>query len=511
VIGLKQVQSEHKAQSGSSPARESVPLQFFLQPEISANGYSAWVTISKVAESANVVYTDVLEFLKKNNITYGLKTEALQGVVTAIKNGPKDSKIIVAEGAALMEGVPGLADYKFRTKLMAGKVDKNKIDFRERGAINNVDAGQVLARIKPEVPGKPGMRVDGDVDLPAQIERIKIPEAGAHVAMTRDGEAYVYTAEIAGHARLVINEIQVNPDFRISGDLDYTKGNVDFVGNVEISGSVKSGFKINVGGDLVIGGDVEQDAEIHATGNVIVKKTIFCGKEKGKVFAGKSITADKCINSLVECKGDVFIKNEVSESRVFCAGKFATKWGTVAGSLIEAVGGIVVNNVGVKNGNSDNKVFAGAAITAAERLAVVNAEIDTLNHELALLAKQVQIESESKIGYTDKEYAKLEEKQQDEIKRQGAARSKHAKTIKDKLDVFQAEKRVLLPRIMENSQAVIQVNGSIYPTCLIRVREKTVKVLDREMTKCVIDGFDRDPVEKKPAMNMEEASARPDK
>ena len=77
--------------------------------------------------------------------------------------------------------------------------------------------------------------------------------------------------------------------------------------------------------------------------------------------------------------------------------------------------------------------------------------------------------------------------EQDRIKRLGAARSKHAKMLKEEEDALQEEKKGLLPRMKQNPNARIEIKGCIYPTCYIRIGEKEIKVLDEKMGACIID------------------------
>ncbi len=459
-------------------------LETFIRPEISDDIYSATVTILRHSTDAVFGIDHIEQFLNRNNITYGLKVEGLQEIVESVKSGPDGKEIVVARGAALEEGKDGSEDYRFNIKLKAGKIDEDKIDFKERGIINNVRAGQVLAVLNKEVPGKPGMCVDGKVIEPQPVNCVKIPTAGNNVTMHVEGNTYTYTTTISGHARLVFKEIQVNEDFIIVGDLDYTKGNIDFVGNVEIKGTVKSGFKVKAGGDVLIGGDVEPDALIQAAKDVTVKGTIKCGKEPGKIIAGRHVSARRVINSLIMAKGNMFVNEQFLESVVHCDGKFASSTAKIVGSKIEAISGIYVNTVGKEDSNASNQLDAGKAIEAVMRVEKIDAELENITNEKALLAKNVTKD----VGYKDGDFSNLEVTDQDRIKRLGAARSKHMKTLNEQEEELKKEKEELLPRLKENPNAKITIKGCIYPTCYIRIGEKEIKVLDGKKGSCVIDG-----------------------
>lgn len=478
----------------NEPSRGSLPeiasLQknsFSLASVISAgildNGYKAEVTILKTDPAARPGTAEVIDFLKKCSITYGVRLPAVNEVIESIKTGPVGKKIIVAEGQALVEGIDGKEEYNFRTSLLAGKEADHRIDFRERGLINNVYAQQVIAQITVEVPGKPGMRVDGAVVSCSPIRRVTLPEPGPNVSVKREGTVYTFTSIIAGHARLLFNELQVNPDLIITGDLDFSKGNIDFVGNVEIMGSVKSGFSIRAGGDIIIGGDVESDAILESQKSITVRKTITCGKNPGKIVAGKDITAHRVINSLVCAKGNILVRDTISGSIVRCDGMFATSFAKIINCEIEAIGGIVAHTIGVESGNSSNKLNAGLSISVAQRLEKIEAALEKNKNDMALLAKQVTIQSET-VG-TD--IGALELSQQEKLKRINAARSKHAKTLKEEQEKLLAEKTELLPQYRENPSAKITIKSFIYPTCHIHIGKKEIKVLDEKKEACTLE------------------------
>jgi uncharacterized protein (DUF342 family) len=288
------------------------------------------------------------------------------------------------------------------------------------------------------------------------------------VAHLQQGDAMVFTALKAGHARLLFDEIQVNPDLIISGDIDYSKGNIDFVGNLQIAGSVRSGFSVSADGNVIINGDVESGAVVASGKSLTVRKSINCGKGPGKVSCGADLTAARINNSLVECGGNIFVKDSVSDSLIYCDGKFATKYGKITGSIIEAVGGIVVNTVGIEQGTSENRLLSGVSFTVAKRLKEVDASIERCEHDQSLLVKQV---------------AKQSDRQGDDAgaQAQNLNRAKLAAKLKEDLESLRREKAMLLPRMKTDVTAKITVSGCIYPSCFVTVGKKEVKILDAKV------------------------------
>ncbi len=465
-------------------AMDTRSLDTFIRPSISSDAYTAEVTVLRHDPDAVFGNDTIRQFLSGNNITYGIQDEKVEEVIEAVKNGPDKKVITVAKGAPLEEGKDGCEDYRFRIKLEAGKIDENKIDFKERGLINNVKAGQVLAMVTKEIPGKPGMRVDGKVNAPREVKTVKVPTAGVNVTMSVKGNTYTYTADIDGHARLVFKEIQVNEDFILVGDLDYTKGNIDFVGNVIIKGTVKSGFTVKAGGDVLVGGDIEPEAVVEAANDVTVKGVIKCGKKKsGKVIAGRHVTARRAINSFIVAGGNVSVKEQIMDTVVHCDGKFASTSAKIIGCKIEAISGIYAHVVGIEDSSSTNYLYAGKSIEAIERVKKIDSELERIKNEKALLAKSISKDT----TYKDSDFEHLDVSEQEKIKRLGAARSKHIKMLNEEEDGLQKEREELLPRMKTNPHARIQITGGIHPSCFIHIGDKEIRVLDKKKGACTLD------------------------
>lgn len=437
---------------------ESFKLDFLLRVFIEDDGYSASVMIKAPDESGHsFIPMDVTDYLRRNSVGYGFELKNIEEVLKLLKTGPGKEKVVVARGKRPVEGVDGAEDYRFRTKLMVGTQTDQRTDFKERGLINNVRPGQVIAIITKEIPGKPGFKVNGEKVEPRKVRKVKMPKCGINVEEYLEDRTYTYVSMIAGNARKFFNEIQVTRDFIVNGDLDYTKGNIDFVGNVGIYGDVKSGFTIKAGGDIMIDGNVEHNARVITPKNITVKKTVRCGMENGMFEAGGDVTAHTIINSKIYSNGNVFVKDYIGDSEVYCDGVFASSWGTILGSTIEAVGGINVNKVGKKDGVAKNELYSGKSRFSMKKLEKGEEEMLNLKNEMALIAKKVSIEHDEGNGTTGSQA------EQDRLKKIGAARGRHVKQIHERMEALEQEMNEYRRRCSIDPDARIIVKGMIYP------------------------------------------------
>lgn len=461
---------------------ESFKLDMYLRLFIEDDGYCASIMIRQIDESRHsFIPMDVTDYLRRHSVGYGFDLKNISTVLEYVKSGPVKEKITVAIGKRPVEGEDGEEDYRFRTKLMVGAQTDQKTDYRERGLINNVRPGQVVAIITKEVPGKPGFKVTGEKIEPRKVRKVKIPKCGINVEQYREGRQYTYVSMIAGNARKFFNEIQVTRDFIVNGDLDYTKGNIDFVGNVGIYGDVKSGFSVKAGGDIMIGGNVEPNAKVLSKKNITVKKTVRCGMEQGLFEAEGDITAHTIINSKIFTNGSVFIKDFIGDSEVYCEGVFASSWGTILGSTIEAISGINVNKVGKQNSLAKNELYAGKSTLSQKRLKKKEDELQNIKNELALIAKKVAVEQEEGGGASDNIV------ERDRLKQIGAARTRHVKQINERIEELEEEMTELRRRISENPDAQIVVKGVIYPTAYFCNGTNLVNIDDTEQNGLTLD------------------------
>lgn len=442
-----------------------------LSIKIAPDKYSATATITDIPADRSVISSDVVDALREKGILTGYKILEINKLVKAINSGKAGDEFVIAEGKPKKEGKDGSEEFRFRTKLLVGKEGEQRVDFKERGLINNVRQGQILAIQRPHKVGEPGLLITGEKDEPEVVKHVKILKAGMNVDRFDEGDKITFVSMLKGHARKIFDEIQVCPDYVVPGDLDFTRGNIDFVGNVDILGDVKSGFKIKSEGDIMIGGDVEPDAHLEAGGNITVRGSIRSGKKSENIYCKGDITAGNIINSYVKSDGNVYLKELLSDSIVFCKGKFLSSWGVILGSSIEAIAGIIVNNLGKDDSNSKNSIYSGEAYLTQERVETIKEKLDDCNSQLALISKQVSIEKES-ASASDNDAR---------VKNIAKARAEHAKQLMDEIEQLSEELEILKPKLITNRNAKIDVKGRVYPTCIIKIGKNEISVLEERL------------------------------
>jgi len=468
---------------------ESFKLETLLSVIIDDDGYAASIVIKEIDTTSPFVSNDVADFLRRHSVVYGFDIAKLDEVVKTVKSGPPGTSIKVAVGKRMTPGKDGSEEYRFRTTLLAGAQTDAKTDYRERGLVNNVRAGQVIATIIKEIPGKPGLTVSGSRIDPPPIKTVTVCEARMNVERYCEDTTYTYVAMVAGHARKIFSEIQVTCDFMIEGDLDYTKGNIDFVGNVGITGDVKSGFSVVAAGDIAIGGNVEPGAIVKAGKSITVNGTVRCGMEHGLFIATGDILIRSLINSRVLAGKNFFIKELLNDSEVYCEGIFASSWGTIIGSTIEAIGGINVNKIGKEGSTSKNSIYSGKSILSEEKQKKYSDELTTLKNDIALISKKIAIERDETSANPDD----CTPTERDRLKQVGMARGKHVKQIQERMEEIEKELAYLQNRYKINPDAKMMVKGTIFPTALLCNGANELTVIDKPSGPVTLDFLSEKP------------------
>ncbi|MDW7675324.1 MAG: FapA family protein [Bacillota bacterium] len=202
-----------------------------------------------------------------------INTEAIRKAC----NNCISSKTIVAEGTPAIPPVNGWVQYLFDKdeRLCKAIGEEESIDFFDKGEVNSVEAGQVLAVLHPPIFGKPGLTVKGNIVFPPEPKTMEI-QVGKGVKISDDGQAAIATLNGRPTRTGRDNVISVISQLVISGNVDIDTGHIRFKGDVIVLGNVTEGLVVEAGGQVQIYGSVHQ-AKIYGEAGVSVKKGLIGG------------------------------------------------------------------------------------------------------------------------------------------------------------------------------------------------------------------------------------------
>lgn len=315
--------------------------------KISQDKLSADLVINPDFAEEPITYAEIKDYLAKNAIVFGINENLIFEVCEAPKKFA-GTPIRIAEGKAPIPGEPARVEHIFSATHHDGikpkELEDGRVDYYSVVDIANVTRGQLVAKKIPAGKGEDGTNVNGlpVAAIPGKDTNIK---TGKNVLLSQD-KMLLYAA-IDGQISVDNSEkINVFPVYEVKGDVDFSVGNIDFVGTVVIRGNVPTGFRIKASGDIRILGSVE-GAELEAGGSVEIKSGI-AAQDKGHVIAGVDVKTSYIQNGNVRASNDVIVSQSIMFSNiragqnVLCNGPK----GIIIGGSIQAGEKIVARVIG---------------------------------------------------------------------------------------------------------------------------------------------------------------------
>ena len=404
-----------------------------------------------------VSVTDVKKALKETGIVHGIVND--ERILVFVEEGKKTHlDFMVAAGTPPGHGTDASVAFSWKDAVEKSiKDEKARVDLRELNIVKSVGKGDVIARKVLPTRGVEGMAVTGKEALEEWGTDIAL-KAGNNVTVSEDGTEFI--AAEGGSPKVAGGVISVDPVFIVSGDVDYSTGNISFAGALEIRGNVLDGFMVRADGNITIGGNV-QACDIHSGGDIVVKGGIITRKE-GTVSASGGVYAKFVENSIVEAEKDVVAQR------------------AIINSLIRANGSVICTS-------SEGRIMAGDVMAFTEIRA---RQLGTENETQTLLRAGFKYDVYLKMADLEQKLAKLIPDVERIHKSMSSARSSQAEIVvelRKNLDQMEIEKRNLTQSITRlrmqvqvNPFATVKGEDFIHAGCVVYIgtsRERIVKPL----------------------------------
>ena len=221
-------------------------------------------------EPEHFTISELKAMLKEKGIVYGIKEDQLE---LATEGSVKE--ILIAEGKAPVKDIPSEVKLFFTpTQIMFPEPDsKEKVDYKNLFRISNVNAGDKIAEIVPEVIGEDGINILGTVIKRDYIR--KMPINTSNGCKVEDNNII---AIIDGKAHIANRNVSVNPIYTVES-VNMNTCNIKFYGDIEVYDSVDDNMYVNAGGSLDVSQNVNTSSvvtggEITILGNAINSKIL---------------------------------------------------------------------------------------------------------------------------------------------------------------------------------------------------------------------------------------------
>ncbi len=350
---------------------------------IDADGMEAYVGCGLM--NPDLTPAGVEEVFGALGVVQGILEDAADRLVALAADGQKADQVLVARGTPVVEGQSAYIQFLKRPAGQPMKaVDADKhVDYREAVAFENVQEGDAIAVYVPMVEGQGGVDVFGKVIPPQNVEDLDV-RAGEHVRY--DAESRRYYAETHGHIIYEGGTVAVSPVYHVKGSLDLSHGNIRFVGAVEIEQDVPDDFEVSAEEGLAIGGTAEACVLISKADMSI--QGGMSGKNKGRIECERNLSVRYLNEAEVHCGGDIAVEKEIVNSRVCALGRVIVPEGTIVGSEVVALQGILCGDAGSDLGVSTDLV-AGVDYHVRDKLMGINQELVKIRRRQQQLLNRV--------------------------------------------------------------------------------------------------------------------------
>ena len=366
----------------SNPANDAL-----ITVEITDQEMKGFVILTPPGPGGSDLSKDaILAFLRNNRIIHGVLEAAMQ----ELEDKPRYREpVLVAEGSRPQNGRDSYVQYNFETdknKQQLKEAADGRVNFKELGLIQNVVAGQPLARKLPPEPGQPGRTVTGKV-IPARNGKDIPTPMGRNVHMAEDGATLI--ADINGLVTFIGGKINVEEIFTVPGDVDLKTGNIMFLGTVIIQGNVEDGFSVKASGNIEVRGSVGK-CEVIAEGDIIIHQGV-AGKGGGTIQAGKNIWSKFIENTTVEAGENVIVSDGlinstiVANKKIICQGKRAA----IVGGKYRACEEINAKTLGSPVGGTETILEVGYDPKSKEKMDALQAQALQIKRQAEELDKNI--------------------------------------------------------------------------------------------------------------------------
>lgn len=301
------------------------------------------------AEACIPTPEDINGLLKESGVQASTDDECMKFALRLLRAERRIPPIEIAFGIPPNAGRNG--EIEFLVKPSSKDVEyhtdeKGNVDFRQTNRFQNVLTNNRIARLLPPTKGQPGTDIFGRPVPTRDGDPLKIRITERVIL---DQKENVFLAAIDGRVVYEDEQLDIDDNLIIHGDVDFSVGNIDFVGSVEIMGSVLDDFRVHAKKGIIIHGDVGA-CTIASDGTITIRGGV-AGRGRGQIISQKGdIQCHYFNDTTVQLEGNLSVEREILNSRVQCLGRINIPRGAIVGGDIVASAGIETKVAGSELG-----------------------------------------------------------------------------------------------------------------------------------------------------------------
>ena len=353
------------------------------------------------------------------------------------------------------------------SEVMDGTADADAVDFREQSAFVIVRAGQPLGEVTEPTPGTDGTDVYGAVIA---------AKKGRSLTLETDDSTRIENGQIiaAVDGRLIsrIGMLLIERTLTVTGDVDFTTGNIDFPGSVVLNEGVKDNFVVRARDDLRVEHLVE--AAILEVGRDLTLARGMAGRETGTVCVGRDLHAGYLDGVTGTVSRDCIVANEIKECDLQVDGRVESPGCAFYGGSIDARKRVEFAIVG-SSGGIETAVSVGTLPELDSLVTRLGRMLETLGSESARSTDELAALNNMIRKLTPTQAERLTELQFSQIQ---------ANSLTQKIALAAGQ---LLDAISSPAPPVLSVRRTLHRGVQVRLRHVEMLIKDTIQCPVVLD------------------------
>lgn len=278
----------HYVQVGTAPGYHSAYLSIYMRGDVPLDDRRISILLSQVG------------------VVHGVQLESLapqmnQGTISKTFIG-----IEIAKGTPIQLGKPGGIDLYKRPYNSSNPQDLESFD--------EVAQEEEIAVVNPPIKGTPGTNIFGE-EQPCPALRSVDFRLNPNIKKLNTGDRISLIALTGGYLSKYNDEIAINRELVISGDVTVHRGSLIYGYDTVVNGNVCEKVSLSIGGNLRVKGLISQ-AQVQVSGELEIDKGIF-GKGDCKMSVQGNIHSTYINETHLDCEGNIHVEKEILNSHTW--------------------------------------------------------------------------------------------------------------------------------------------------------------------------------------------------
>ncbi len=274
------------------------------------------------------------ELLWQAGVKHGVQQEVIEVLCQSALPAGLSHTALLARGTFPVDGSDAYCRAVFDPAPACSQIlEDGTVDFSARNGARIVWPGQVLVRVVPATPGRPGTDITGG-EVPARagraFEDLPIKNGENVRVLWHKDRATALISKVRGHLSLAADTVAV----KLVRQISEAAGVVEADGDLRITGNVLAGATVRAKGSIVIGGCVEPGATLEAQGDILIAKGV--SGENTRIICQGCLETKFIQGSAVRAHSHILVGSYILHARVRAGGqlKVCTGGGPRGGSIV---------------------------------------------------------------------------------------------------------------------------------------------------------------------------------